>query len=91
MDNVHCDGSEEFLSDCPSNGWGRHNCRHVEDAGVVCTNTGFAIEVRLANGTSPNEGRLEVYYQGHWGTVCDSSFYQQDAAVVCQQLGFSCT
>ncbi len=89
MDDVNCEGDEEFLSDCPSNGWGNHNCGHSEDAGVVCTNSGYGIPLRLANGTTYSNGRLELYYHDHWGTVCDSGFDQQDATVVCKQLGFS--
>ena len=42
--------------------------------------------LRLSPGTS--SGRLEIYYNGEWGTVCDDLFGQNDADVACQ-LGFA--
>ena len=44
--------------------------------------------VRLAGSGSPYEGRLEVYYSGEWGTVCDDLFDDVDATVACNSLNF---
>ena len=45
-------------------------------------------DVRLMNGTTPYEGRVEICYDGVWGSVCDSGWNDQDAAIVCLQLEF---
>ena len=46
-------------------------------------------EVRLVNGLTVYEGRVEICVYGVWGTVCDNGWGASDAAVVCRQLGYS--
>lgn len=44
--------------------------------------------IRLTGGNHSGEGRVEVNYKGSWGTVCDDSFTDKSAKVVCRQLGY---
>nr|XP_044995674.1 scavenger receptor cysteine-rich type 1 protein M130 [Jaculus jaculus] len=86
LDNMDCHGNESALWACKHQGWGNHNCDHAEDAGVVCLD-GADLSLRLIDGVSECSGRLEMKFQGEWGTVCDDGWDSRDAAVVCKQLG----
>ncbi|XP_022807798.1 deleted in malignant brain tumors 1 protein-like [Stylophora pistillata] len=84
LDNVQCVGNEASILQCNHRGWRVHDCRHDKDAGVVCRP-----KVRLVSlSNSRSSGRVEVMYNGTWGTICDDSWDLQDADVVCHELGY---
>ena len=45
--------------------------------------------MRLVEGQSQNEGRVEVCFDGIYGTISDDGWSIPNAQVVCRQLGYS--
>ena len=54
----------------------------------------YIVQIRLIDGIYKSwknrirDGRVEIFANGEWGTICDVEFDTQDANVICKQLGF---
>ncbi|XP_033114135.1 scavenger receptor cysteine-rich domain superfamily protein-like [Anneissia japonica] len=89
LDDVDCIGWESSLSSCSHSTIGVHDCTHSEDVALECSSDlSTELSIRLADGPSSSQGRLEVYYGGEWGTVCDDGWGDAEARVACHQLGY---
>ncbi|KAM6992566.1 scavenger receptor cysteine-rich type 1 protein M130-like [Tautogolabrus adspersus] len=76
---INCFGNESSLSQCTIQEV-KENC---VDATTLCTHSK---PIRLMNGTNRCSGRVEVYHDGQWGTICDDRWGMQEAAVACREM-----
>ena len=61
----------------------------VIDTTRIWNSNPFSGMIRLQGGKYPNEGLVEVYCNGQWGTICDDGFGSIDALTICKQLGYN--
>ncbi|XP_072345197.1 scavenger receptor cysteine-rich domain-containing protein DMBT1-like [Scyliorhinus torazame] len=64
---------------------GPPGCGHQQDVGVICSDANWSL--RLTDGGSRCDGRVEIYYDRAWGRIQDKLWDLNDAHVVCRQLG----
>ncbi|XP_076216783.1 scavenger receptor cysteine-rich type 1 protein M130-like [Aptenodytes patagonicus] len=83
LDAVNCSGAEAALWDCPAGSWGQRDYRHKEDAGIVCSDF---MALRLEN-TDGCSGRLQVFYNGTWGSISSNSMTPKTVSLACKELG----
>ncbi|MGH0116687.1 UNVERIFIED_CONTAM: hypothetical protein FKN15_021235 [Acipenser sinensis] len=97
MNAVQCSGHERSITECYFQDLATRGCTHYSDASVRCNvpKMGLDSKIRLAGGSSPGEGRVEVLMEvggqklwGKWGTVCDHQWDLVSASVVCRELGY---
>ncbi|KAM9376162.1 scavenger receptor cysteine-rich type 1 protein M130-like [Pholidichthys leucotaenia] len=72
----YCVQSISSLRDCVTSSYSNYLLN------LTCSDS-----VRLLNGTSLCSGRLEVKFNQSWSSVCEAGFDQQDAKVVCREVG----
>ena len=54
----------------------------------ICKFISAEVRVRLVGSSDGRSGRVEVLYNGTWGTVCNDGSSHLTAAVICRMLGF---
>ncbi|XP_064425579.1 deleted in malignant brain tumors 1 protein-like [Latimeria chalumnae] len=59
---------------------------HIE-TNVLWVHGAPSVQVKLVNGTHLCAGRVEVYHNNKWGTVCDDGWGLEEAEVVCREIG----
>ena len=90
---VKCDGSESSIGNCGAKI--RKRCRRGHMVAVRCemrnvrlvTAKGTFVWSNLEQGISVS-GRVEVYKNNEWGTVCDKEFGEIEAGLVCKNMGY---
>ncbi|XP_030649731.1 LOW QUALITY PROTEIN: antigen WC1.1-like [Chanos chanos] len=84
IDFMKCRKHDIGLWNCPSSPWGQNECSDQRIAQITCSDH---LPLRLEGGEDQCSGRLEVYHNGIWGSVCDDLWDIRDAQAVCRQLG----
>ncbi|EDO44637.1 predicted protein, partial [Nematostella vectensis] len=62
LSGVNCRGYESSIRTCSTRGWGNNGCGHSQDAAVACKTSSAEQDLRLADGKTKNEGRVEIRF-----------------------------
>ena len=62
---------------------------YLHDEVAKCSVTAGNTAIRLVGGSSYNEGRVEILYNGVWGTICSDGWNLNNGIVICRSIGLS--
>ncbi|KAL4216375.1 Deleted in malignant brain tumors 1 protein-like [Mactra antiquata] len=82
IDKLTCTGDETDISHCVT--VYHTSCPTSKTVGLRCE----GVQVRLVDGAHSTEGRVEVFHNRQWGSICDVGFDDNDATAVCKMLTY---
>ncbi|NXL23394.1 C163A protein, partial [Setophaga kirtlandii] len=85
LDHIECTEEHSSLWQCQSDPWDPQSCSNrAEETHITCIDRE---KLRVMGGEDECSGRVEMWHEGSWGTICDDAWDVADANVVCRQLG----
>lgn len=87
--NFLCSSADQHLSDCGFSKNDEFCCGHHRDVAIRCNPGCNDGEITVSDGSTDLEGTVKVCINEGFVAVCDDGWSNQDAAVVCRQLGYS--
>ncbi|WAR21595.1 FBN2-like protein, partial [Mya arenaria] len=97
LNYLGCRGTENTTNECSYGApyyyrrysWYTHDCYQSDSVSLICTGPNVLQDVRLVDGVGLYDGRIEVLYNGTWGTICRNNYRYQNSVVICRMLGAS--
>ncbi|XP_041475773.1 uncharacterized protein LOC121424231 [Lytechinus variegatus] len=89
FDYLDCTGSEDKVTSCRMLRSKKGTCSSLYGAAAISCVTDDPVNIRLVGGQGSYEGRVEIFYDGSWGSVCASKPWSiATSALVCSLLGY---